>query len=112
MAENYEKKKRLIKRHSDLLQLEKGIYVEEESPMAKFLREMTEERERITQMELLRKEEEARMQKKKDEELQEKLRLEEEERRAKELEEQRLKEEEERLKRLKEEAEAAERARL
>ena len=83
LAENYEKKKRLIKRHSDLMQLEKGIYIEEESPMAKFLREMTEERERIAEMELLRKEEEARMQKKKDEELQRKLKLEEDARRVK-----------------------------
>ena len=83
LAENYEKKKRLIKRHSDLMLLEKGIYIEEESPMAKFLREMTEERERIAEMELLRKEEQARLQKKKDEELQRKLKLEEDARRVK-----------------------------
>lgn len=54
--------------------------------MAKFLREMNEERERIAQLEALRKEEEAREQKKRDMELAEKLRLEEEAKKAEELE--------------------------
>ena len=112
LAENYEKKKTLVKKNVDLQQLERGIYVEEESPMAKFLREMNEERERIAQLEALRKEEEAREQKKRDMELAEKLRLEEEAKKAEELEAQRLRDIEAEKRRLEEEAKERERARL